>query len=281
MSDWSHDGLWAKAVIYAQRATDEDRDGPLFPLWATLALEFVARSCLAKVHPALLADPREGENLLHAFGFNAVGTPRSVPALTVFRRCRQIVGEFTEDDLKKAMTLIERRNAELHSGTAAFEGLKTGLWLSDYFRISEILLKGQGKSLVDLLGVDEAAGAEKMILASQEKVIGDVGKAIAEAKKHFEELEPAIQEEKRKAATIQTKALPSLDAEAVDCPACGSKAVLRGERVAVKDPRLDDSDGTISRQMVILPTSLTCLACSLGLKGHASLHAAGLGGNYT
>ncbi len=60
MSYWSHDGLWAKAVIYAQRATDEDRDGPLFPLWATLALEFVARACLAKVHPALLADPREG-----------------------------------------------------------------------------------------------------------------------------------------------------------------------------------------------------------------------------
>lgn len=281
MSDWSHDGLWAKAVIYAQRATDEDRDGPLFPLWATLALKFVARSCLAKVHPALLADPREGENLLHAFGFNAVGTRRSVPALTVFRRCRQIVGEFTEDDFKKCMALIERRNAELHSGTAAFEGLKTGLWLSDYFRISEILLKAQGKSLVDLLGAEEAAGAGKMIVASQEKVIGDVKKAIAEARKNFEELEQIIKEEKRKAAAIQSKTLPSLDAEMVDCPACGSKAVLRGERVAVKEPRLDDNDGTISRQMVILPTSLNCPACSLGLKGHASLHAAGLGGNYT
>jgi predicted RNA-binding Zn-ribbon protein involved in translation (DUF1610 family) len=281
MSDWSYDGLWAKALLYAKRAMNEDRDGPLFPLWATLALEFVARSSLAKIHPALLADPREGENLLHAFGFTAESTPRSVPALTVFKRCRRVVDEFTDEDFKKCMGLTERRNAELHSGTAAFEGLKTGLWLSDYFRILGILLKAQGKSLADLFGEDEAAGGEKMVLASQEKAIGDVKKSIAEAKKQFEDLAPAVQEERRKAAAAKSKIQPSMDSQAVECPACGSEALIRGEKVTVKEPKLDDDTGTLFRQRVFLPTAFACSACGLSLKGHGPLHAAGLGGNYT
>ena len=198
MSDWSYAGLWAKASIYAQRAMNEDRDSPLFPLWSTLALEFLGRSCLARIHPALLADPRDGENVLHAFGFEVAPIPRSIAALTVFRRCRHIVSGFTEDDFRKAMTLIERRNAELHSGTAAFEGLATGVWLSDYFRICQLLLEAQGKTLVDLLGAEEAAGAEKMIAAAQEKVIGNVKKAISEAAEQYKHLDATAQDERRR-----------------------------------------------------------------------------------
>jgi len=79
MSDWTYDGLWAKTRAYSQRASHEDTDGPLFPLWSTLSLEFLARSSLAYIHPALLADPREGENVLHAFGYEIESTPRSIP----------------------------------------------------------------------------------------------------------------------------------------------------------------------------------------------------------
>jgi len=62
------------------------------------------------------------------------------------------VKDFTEDDFRIAIGLIERRNAELHSGTSGFEGFGTEKWLSDYFRICRLLLVAQEKKLEDLLG---------------------------------------------------------------------------------------------------------------------------------
>jgi len=53
---WEYDKLWQKAKVYIQKAFEEDREGEMFPFWATIALEFVARTTLAKVHPVLLAD---------------------------------------------------------------------------------------------------------------------------------------------------------------------------------------------------------------------------------
>jgi len=174
-----------------------------------------------------------------------------------------------------------KADAELHSGTAAFEGLATAGWLADYFRIVQLLLRALGKSLVDLFGTEEAAGAEKMILAAAEKVIGDVKKAISGAAKIFSERDPATQAGLRKSGEIEAKANQGFEGQDVKCPACGSRAVVKGERVAVKEPRIDDVTGTMYRQRVILPNALNCFVCGLSLKGHASLHAAELGGNYS
>jgi hypothetical protein len=277
MTDWSHKGLWSKALLYAGRATEQERTSPLYPLWSTFVLEFIGRSCLANIHPAMLADSKSDENILHAFGYPIKVIPRSIPASVVFRRCRSIVKEFTEDDFTATMKLIERRNAELHSGTSGFAGYGTELWLSDYFRICRLLLVAQQKSLVDLLGIEEAAAAEKMITASEEKVIGAVKKAIADAKNMFEALNPTLQEGCKKAAEIQIKVIKG---KLVDCPSCGCKAIVRGERVSVKKPQIDDDTETLYRRAVMLPTSLDCFCCKLSLKGHAALHVAGAGGSY-
>jgi hypothetical protein len=281
VSDWRYDGLWAKTRVYTQRASHEDTDGPLFPLWSTLSLEFLARSSLAYIHPALLADPREGENVLHAFGYQIASTPRSIPALTVFRRCKRVISGFTESDFKACMSLIEMRNTELHSGTAAFEGYPTRLWLSNYFRACQILLAAQGKTLIELFGIEEAAGAEKMIAAAEEKVVGDVKKVIAEATRFFSELDQETQSARRKLAELESKTPFVFEAQQVTCPACNSKALMRGERVTIKEAKIDEDSGTMYRQRVILPNSLRCSACDLNLKGHAAVDAAGLGGNYS
>jgi hypothetical protein len=277
MSDWSHPGLWAKALLYARRATEEERSSPLYPLWSALALEFIARSCLAKIHPVLLADATADENVFHACGYPVSSVPRSIPANKVLRRCRFVVKEFTEDDFKAAMNLIERRNAELHSGTSGFAGYGTEMWLSDFFRICRLLLVAQEKKLADLLGTEEGAAAEKMIAAAEEKVVGVVKKAIAEARKRFELLDGGAREEQQKAAVLQLKVSKG---KAVDCPACGCKAMVRGEKVSVNKPQVDDETGPLFRRALILPTSLDCLCCKLSLRGHGALHAAGLGGSY-
>jgi hypothetical protein len=276
-SDWSHAGLWAKALLYANRATEEDRSSPLYPLWSTLVLEFIARSCLARVHPALLADATTDENVLHACGYPVGGIPRSIPASKVFRRCRTVVNGFTEEDLSLAIHLIERRNTELHSGTSGFAGYGTEIWLSAYFRICRLLLAAQEKSLADLLGAEEAAAAAKMIAASEEKVLGDVKKSIAEAKKLFEALGIAAQENLKKTNALQMHASKG---KHVVCPACGCDAIVRGEKVSVKKTQVNDETGTLYRRTLILPTSLECLCCHLSLRGHGALHAADMGGNH-
>ena len=64
MHDWSSDALWNKAKIYIERAFTGDRDNELFPFFAAIGLEFLARAALARVHPSLLADPQDGNNIL-------------------------------------------------------------------------------------------------------------------------------------------------------------------------------------------------------------------------
>jgi len=277
MSDWSHPGLWAKALLYARRAAEEERSSPLYPLWSALALEFIARSCLAKIHPVLLADARGergDENVFHACGYPVSSVPRSIPAKQVFQRCRFVVKDFTDDDVRASMNLIERRNTELHSGTSGFAGYGTEMWLSDFFRICRLLLVAQEKKLADLLGTEEAAAAERMIAAAEEKIVGVVRKAIAEATKRFEPLDGATRDELQKAAALQLKVSKG---KAVDCPACGCKAIVRGEKVSINKPQVDDETGTLFRRALILPTSLDCSCCKLSLRGHGALHAAGLG----
>ena len=88
-----------------------------------------------------------------AKSYGTLKNPRSVPAKTVFSRCQVIIPEFTENEFNKTMTIMERRNEELHSGTLGFEALKTQFWLADYFRICKILLAFQERTLEDWFGI--------------------------------------------------------------------------------------------------------------------------------
>src|ERR1700692_464367 len=99
---WTHDLLWSKARAYVEKALEAPRDDDLFPFWASLALEFLARSALAYVHPVLLAEAMDsdGRNLLHALGFEPKVknfVPKSIQTSDVLARCEQIVPDFTKD----------------------------------------------------------------------------------------------------------------------------------------------------------------------------------------
>ncbi len=83
---WNYDDLFLKARLYMARAFKEDRDSSLFSFWASLGLELLARSTLSKVHPSLLADPTQGDNILYACGFPGKNPPKSIPAKSVFSR---------------------------------------------------------------------------------------------------------------------------------------------------------------------------------------------------
>jgi predicted RNA-binding Zn-ribbon protein involved in translation (DUF1610 family) len=275
---WSHDALLQKARVYAGRAAAADAESSLFPLWSLLALEFLARSAVARVHPALLADPQKGENLLYGFGYGNPEPPRSVPFKTVLLRCRVVIPRFTEDEVKQGSFLMELRNQELHSGDPALEELATSTWLPTYYGLVEILLESQDLGLDALFPADQVKTAKEIIKAAAEDVESEVKQRIADARKAFEGLEDEAKEERRGRAVAA--AIISMDTKlAADCPACGSRGLIDGEVAGWGDPRVGEVE--IERDASVLPTAFACPVCGLQLKGHAEMLHAGLGDQYT
>jgi hypothetical protein len=282
---WDFDVLWEKTKLYVARAASEQQEGSLFPFWSILALELLARSVLASVHPALLADPKEGSNLLYAFGHGQPERLRSVPAATVFRRCSVVVDDFTEGDVSGAIGLIDLRNEELHTGGAPFASLKTGVWLADYYRLCEILLRALGKELENLFTEEEARAAVTMIAAAAEALESEVKEYIADTRSAFRELPPEEQERRLAHAAAMTEELarravfPADLGLVIDCPACGGKAWVSGEFVRAGEPQAGEE--FIVQEIVKIPTGLDCASCGLKLSGHGRMHVIGHGGLYT
>src|SRR5438552_3992880 len=139
---WNERSLFWKAREYLNRAHSLDSDSELFPFWVSLSLEFLARACLARIHPVLLADPQSEDSVMFAFGYAVSRDPkvRSITTQRVFQRCAVIIADFTEDELKFAVSMAERRNQELHSGASPFDGLSPDLWQAEFYRVCEVLL---------------------------------------------------------------------------------------------------------------------------------------------
>ena len=273
-TDWDYDPLWQKSKLFSARAAEEDRSGAIFALWSILAMETLARATLARVHPALLADPREGENIMYAFGYGTAKSPRSISMATVLKRCQVIIPEFTEAEVKFAAGLTERRNAELHTGKPAFEDLPTHLWLARYYVVVELLLDAQGRSLEDLLGESEAGAAEQMIAAERTEIRDEVFEAIRKKRQEVESSPPVP-------GTIHL--LPILPfghtKKEVACPACDSTAVLIGEVLGAGNVRVEEDQ--VVDVVPVLPTKFACQFCQLSIEGHARVHAADMGGQFT
>lgn len=278
---WANDLLWAKSLAYVQRALGESRDSGLFPFWASLALELLARSTLAYISPVLLADlsDRDGRNVLYAVGQTPKirnFVPRSIGAREVFAKCEQLVPEFTTDSEAFCKGLANRRNEELHSGGLPFEDFPNRLWIHRFYEISEQLLNFQGKNLVDWVDADEAAAAYQLIEAAKDETAKKVGKQIAAHKEVWERKnEP---ERKELAHRAKRQSRPHLG-HIVACPSCSCPSVLTGEEIRHVPPRLEDDELVVREE--ILPTGFSCIACGLSMEGHAQLHAAELGGVFT
>jgi hypothetical protein len=276
---WDYDGLWQKAKLYAQRAMASDRDDSMFPFWATLSLEFLARATLSKVNPCLLADPKEGSNMLYACGFASTNQPVSINAKTVFLRCQRIVSNFTQVEYDFSMALVQRRNEELHTASAAFEDFPTRLWLAKFFRVCHLLLAAQGRSLEDVFGPVESRAAREMIDADEKRVKKQALDLISAATKVFEAKQKEnLPTERKEFLTWFAQKAPRWSKLAT-CPACGEQCLTVGEHVRSSEPRLEENE--IIQEVSVLPTQMWCPFCLLQLGTHALLHGADLGGQYS
>lgn len=229
MQEWSSDTLWNKGKLYIERAFEQDRRSDLFPFYASLGLEFLARAALASVHPALLADPQDGNNILYAFGFPATARPVTVPAKTVFSRLKFVIEDFSDDDLAVCSFMSELRNQELHTGKLAFEGVPTGRWISGFYRVVQKIVKRLGYKLEDIFGKVEADHVVNAITQAAQDVTKDVRERVGRLKSKITILSPSELQHRREQNEPKFTHVRYTSGQALfvkKCPCCESAGLL-------------------------------------------------------
>jgi hypothetical protein len=280
---WDEQLLWTKSQSYMETALKQDRQSWLFPFWATLALELLARSALSYVSPTLLASTKkEGDadwtHLVYSLGFVPKVNnykPRSIDASDLFVRCEQVIENFNGEHRTFCKGTLGLRNEELHSGGAPFINLPKD-WLPRLYDCCSVLLQSVGSTLEDFVGPEEASAAAEMIKAMNDNAAKAVMGDIDAARKSWESLP---EEERDKLAQAGALGSAPSKGHVVACPACKSSSLLLGQEITALPTEIEDDE--IVMRAVVLPTNFNCLACGLTIKGHNRLHAAGLGGTFT
>jgi hypothetical protein len=280
--EWDSETLYNKAKLYAQRAHNEPVDSSLFAFWMSLALELLARSALSFIHPVLLADPREPENIHYAFGVIPKSIPKSIPAKALFARCSIFVQGFTDKMSAHCLIVADRRNSELHSGAAAFEGIDNSKWLPATYEVFEILLAHLKSGFDDFLG-DHGAVATETLKDRRDTIKKDVQEKLAKSRRLFRALPPEESDENNAKANqrIESWLSESKLRRKVPCPACGRTAVIGGETVGRSPVRIDEDANSISREVRVLPNKLRCAFCTLTLTSFQEVREADRGNIYT
>lgn len=278
---WEREPLFTKAKLYFEKAYEEDKEEPFFGLWCAMGLELLARSAVSFVSPTLLAEPdKDHQNLLHALNLgSAKSQKKSIVLIQIISLCRTLIPDFTESNFKIASAIINRRNEELHTGTAAFEEYPTQQWIAGFYECCKILSEFQGESLKSLFGDDIQKEAELILAAIEEEVIGKTNSSIAAHNKVFSNKDIELQESLKKAAQENGDKLAHRGYHRVECPACMCISTVIGEPFGKDSIEIIDEE-IIVRQS-ILPTKFNCTACELKLNGYNSLSAAGIANHYT
>lgn len=234
---WDADAMLLKAKLFLNHAMDEDeehRDFDERALWASLALELLAKAALARVSPVLIAAPNEeGNSLLVASGL-VDGDVRfmSVQAKTLFGRCSKAFKPFNE---KEAQAIAAARNEYLHGAAPTFTLIPPEAWWPRYWAQVQILVNACDRVLEDLVGNDRVSVVEdylaknkkniehrlEMLIerARQQLARHDSGQMRAGEVAEWSRYRPGGLAAGLTYSTVQT------------CPACGDVGLLEGEDV--------------------------------------------------
>jgi len=278
---WERDALWAKSKLYFERAFSCPREAPTFGLWCALGLELLARSAVASVSPTLLAEPdRDHLYLLHALGKgSSTVNPKSIGAVEVIRLCQTLFNKFTVDDLTTAKALFNRRNAELHTGAAAFEEYTTQQWITGLYQCCRSLCDSMGEPLEALMGDSEAEIAKQVLDDAKSEEQSKVKGLIAAHKKVFHSYDEDRRHQLLDEAGKAASKLAFQRHHRVTCPACGGPATVQGTTFGLVT--INHSEDEVVTSQAVLPTAFECISCGLRLASYGELKAAGLGDQYT
>src|SRR5664279_1233380 len=150
------EALYAKSTVYISRGLRARTagDNEEYQLWASLALELLGKAALAKVHPALVADPQHYQSLFAACGRQLSPDIKTIGANTLFERLSHIEKAFDSRHQKFCVQMALRRNAELHSGESPFSGMSPEAWEREFWGAMETVLAMQDETLESWLGAE-------------------------------------------------------------------------------------------------------------------------------
>jgi hypothetical protein len=278
--------LWEKSKVLMDRALDsrDHQKDDDYQLWAALVLELLGKASLAKMHPALVADPQHADSLIAACGGPPSAEFKTIAAKTVFSRCHRTVAGFDQSCEDFCRRLADDRNAHLHSGAVPFAARRPDAWQSKYWAVIELLVLAQGRTLDELLGPDEASAARVIIADAKRTREVHVLRRVAS---HREEFAALSQSEQglRSAAARLLEAQLKLDAQTtrnpLNCPSCENPGEVDGEVVYEVEGESTDSDAWARWfDCTIKPESFQCAACGLKLDGEIEMASTGLSSEY-
>ncbi|GAP53526.1 hypothetical protein AHiyo6_00910 [Arthrobacter sp. Hiyo6] len=282
---YDHETLWLKAKLFLNRALDDEphRSFDEQALWATLALELLAKAALSRFSPVLIAEPNEeGTHILAAVGLaESESFFLSVRAKTVFVRCSRAFKPFNN---AKAAKLASARNEYLHGGGMGFGVTPPRQWWPEFWALASILVDAQDKTIEDLVGSSRidivAEHLEKNKKYAEDRVQSLMSRATSRYEQRRNGSIPANRLSLWKTAD-QLKAGMKYE-EVSTCPACGESGVLEGEQVEnirVEGPgwvRVGEEDYEFHGRGIgdVLSEYFSCANCQLVLETYELLEAA-------
>jgi hypothetical protein len=282
---YDHEALWAKAKVFLNRAMDPGPERSLDEraLWASAALELLAKAALARVSPLLIAEPTEDStNILIAAGL-IEGTARftSVSTSTVFKRCQKAFRPFSAPDAQK---FADARNEYLHGSGVGFMKIPPQAWWPRYWALADILVTAHDHSIADLVGPDRTLQVEDYLAQNARNVEQRTEALIARARQRLAQYRAGTLP-----ARIQAEWLadpgpgPGLPYYAgAECPACGDVGIVEGEDGSNQlsfEYSYDLEDGSPVGATATLDVPVeyfSCHTCHLVLNGYELIRQAGL-----
>ncbi len=178
-----------------------------------------------------------------------------------------------------------KRNAELHSGEAPFEGVVAASWEGRYWHTAEIILEASDSSIESWIGADKAK-APKELLAEYTHATEQAAKVRVEtAAEAFGHRPKKDREEAHaKAAAMDTwnmrRSFRLLADEIWDtqCPACNSRSFLAGVKYNEEVSEEEDGEDPYEESVDIfyVAEEFLCPSCSLHLDSREAIEAVGL-----
>jgi len=283
-SAFSGEPLIGKSRVFIGRAfaARDQQDEGCFHLWAALALELLAKSTLARLHPVLVADPNNVDSLFAACGKSVGPGRKTIGASAAYGRCQKLVEGFDKGDVDFCNLLAERRNEDLHSGSVAERSAEQ--WLPDYWEVCRKLLVSQGLDLADWVGPDEASAAvgiiDKRISVIEHTVAARVKKCRTEFESRYPEGSAQRLAIAKSPAHLIRQMTGTHDSYWTEkCPACGLLGTV-GADIEAEDVGEPEESGDGSWVELVTREyshqSFRCDNCGLILRGVRELGFAGL-----
>jgi len=227
------DALYAKSQVYIRRGlrAQAEKETEEYQLWASLALELLGKAALAKVHPALVADPVHFQSLFAACGRQVSPDIKTISAKTLFERLSHLDRAFDSRHQKFCEQMAIRRNAELHSGESPFSGMSPAAWEREFWGAAEAVLGIQDETLETWLGAEDSKAPARILAQASDALDWAVKHRVFRCKEDFEKKyqDPTKREALVEGSTKLRWNDFTWDADSRSkCPACSSSGFLGG-----------------------------------------------------